>query len=101
MPVYYDLELLPVTVKHTSLPAFCTFSEDTYKFEPITHYGLHEVSGYLEDSLLQLLPFSFMVDVLNNPPFLKEKLIDISIIKGESAIILSLFQMIGKIRKSF
>jgi hypothetical protein len=80
MPIYYDLELLPVTVKHTSLPAFCTFSEDTYKFEPITHYGLHEVSGYLEDSLLQQTAFSFKVDVLNNPPFFKEKLSGLSLI---------------------
>jgi hypothetical protein len=45
LPTYFDLEMLPVTVKHTKLPPFCTFSEDVYKFEPITHFGQFEVSG--------------------------------------------------------
>jgi hypothetical protein len=26
MPIYFDLELLPVSVVHTKLPPFCTFS---------------------------------------------------------------------------
>jgi hypothetical protein len=53
MPTYFDLELLPVTVKHTKLPPFCSFSKDTYKFEPITHFGQFKVSGYISDSLDQ------------------------------------------------
>ena len=39
LPTYFDLEMLPVTVTHTKLPPFCTFSEDVYQFEPITHFG--------------------------------------------------------------
>jgi hypothetical protein len=65
MPVYFDLEQLPVTVKHTKLPLFCTFSEDTYHFEPITHFGQFEVSGFISDSLNQQTPFSFKVEVIN------------------------------------
>jgi hypothetical protein len=51
LPIYYDLEMLPVTEKHTLLPPFCSFSDDIYYFEPITHLGQFEVSGYLSDSL--------------------------------------------------
>jgi hypothetical protein len=39
LPTYFDLELLPVKVIHTNLPPFCTFSEDIYTFEPISHLG--------------------------------------------------------------
>jgi hypothetical protein len=53
MPLYNDLELLPVTVKHTKLPPFCKFSENAYIFEPITHFGIFEVKGYISDSLDQ------------------------------------------------
>jgi hypothetical protein len=49
MPTYYDLEMLPVSVEHTKLPPFCTFSEDAYIFEPITHFGQFEVAGYISD----------------------------------------------------
>ena len=66
MPTYYDLELLPVTVKHTKLPPFCTFSEDVYQFEPISHFGQYEVSGYISDSLNQTTSFSFKVEVINS-----------------------------------
>jgi hypothetical protein len=51
LPTYYDLEMLPVAVKHTKLPTFCIFSEDIYQFEPITHLGKFEVSGFISDSL--------------------------------------------------
>jgi hypothetical protein len=51
MPIYFDLEMLAVTVEHTKLPPFCTFSEDVYQLEPLTHYGIFEVSGYISDSL--------------------------------------------------
>jgi hypothetical protein len=59
LPTYFDLELLPVTVTHTKLPPFCSFSKDTYRFEPITHFGQFKVSGYISDSLDQQTPFSF------------------------------------------
>jgi hypothetical protein len=39
LPTYFDLEMLPVTVTHTKLPPFCSFSEDVYQLEPITHLG--------------------------------------------------------------
>jgi hypothetical protein len=66
MPTYFDLEMLPVTIKHTQLPPFCTFSEDVYKFEPISHFGQYKVSGYISDSLNQQTPFSFKVEVINS-----------------------------------
>jgi len=47
LPTYFDLEKLSVTVEHTKLPPFCTFSEDIYKFEPIAHFGRFEVLGYI------------------------------------------------------
>jgi hypothetical protein len=49
MPKYFDNEQLPVTVTHKKLPPFCKFSEDVYTFEPITHFGKFEVSGYISD----------------------------------------------------
>jgi hypothetical protein len=82
MPTYYDLEHLPVTVKHTKLPPFCTFSEDVYQFEPITHFGQFEVSGYISDSLNQQTPFSFKVEVINTQPYFKDKLIDVIVNQG-------------------
>ena len=39
LPTYFDLEQLPVTIKHTKLPPFCSFSDDIYTFEPIAHFG--------------------------------------------------------------
>jgi hypothetical protein len=51
MPIYFDLEMLAVSVEHTKLPPFCIFSEDVYQFEPLTHFGKFEVSGYILDSL--------------------------------------------------
>jgi hypothetical protein len=40
LPIYYDFELLPVTVVHTKMPPFCTFSSgDIYQFEPVSHFG--------------------------------------------------------------
>ena len=51
IPTYFDLEMLPVTVTHTKLPPFCVFTDDVYQFEPITHFGQFEVSGYISDSL--------------------------------------------------
>ena len=72
MPTYYDLELLPVTIVHTKLPPFCTFSEDAYQFEPITDFGQFEVSGYISDSLNQQAPFSFKVEVINSQPYFKK-----------------------------
>jgi hypothetical protein len=82
LPTYFDLEMLPVTVTHTQLPPFCTFSEDIYKFEPITHFGQHKVSGYISDSLNQQNPFSFKVEVINSQPFFNKKLSDISLNQG-------------------
>jgi hypothetical protein len=79
LPTYFDLEQLPVTVKHIILPPFCTFSEDVYKFEPITHFGQYKVSGYISDSLNQRTPFSFKVEVINSQPYFKAKLSDISL----------------------
>ena len=79
LPTYFDLELLPVTVTHTNLPPFCTFSDDTYTFEPISHFGKFEVSGYLSDSLIQTTSFSFKVEVINSKPYFKEKLSEISL----------------------
>jgi hypothetical protein len=72
MPTYYDLELLPVTVTHAIMPPFCTFSEDIYTFEPISHFGKFEVSGYLSDSLMQKTYFSFKVELTNSRPQFKE-----------------------------
>jgi hypothetical protein len=72
LPTYYDLELLPVTVTHTIMPPFSTFSDDTYTFEPISHFGKFEVSGYLSDSLMQKTSFSFKVEVTNSRPHFKE-----------------------------
>ena len=85
MPTYYDLEQLPVTVVNTKLPPFCTFSEDVYQFEPLTHFGQYEVSGYISDSLNQQTPFFFKVEVTNSQPFFNEKLLDISLNQSESA----------------
>jgi hypothetical protein len=82
MPTYYDLELLPVTVVHSKLPPFCTFAEDAYQFEPITHFGQFEVSGYISDSLNQQTLFSFKVEVINTKPFFKKKLTDILLNQG-------------------
>jgi hypothetical protein len=65
MPTYFDLEMLSTSVEHTKLPPFCEFSDDVYKFEPITHFGQFEVSGYISDSLNQRTPFSFKVEVVN------------------------------------
>ena len=79
MPKYFDLELLPVTITHTKLPPFCTFSDDIYTFEPISHFGKFEVSGYLADSLMQTTPFSFKVEVTNSKPYFKDMLSEISI----------------------
>jgi hypothetical protein len=80
LPSFFDLEQLPVSVKHTILPPFCTFSDDAYIFEPIAHFGSFKVSGYLSDSLNQRTPFSFMVEVLNTPPYFQgDKLSDISL----------------------
>jgi hypothetical protein len=79
LPTYFDLEQLPVTVKHIILPPFCTFSEDVYKFEPIAHFGQFKVSGYISDSLNQRTPYSFKVEVINSQPYFKEKLSDISL----------------------
>ena len=39
LPTYFDLELLPVTVTHTILPPFCTFSKNIYTFEPKSQFG--------------------------------------------------------------
>jgi hypothetical protein len=79
LPTYFDLELLPVTVAHTILPPFCTFSELIYTFEPISHFGKFEVSGYLSDSLMEKSFFSFEVEVTNSRPYFKEKLSEISL----------------------
>jgi hypothetical protein len=68
-----------VTVIHTNLPPFCKFSEDIYTFEPISHYGMFEVSGYLSDSLEQKTSFSFKVEVTNSRPYFKERLSEISL----------------------
>jgi hypothetical protein len=72
MPLYFDLEVLPVTLVHTKLPSFCSFSEVAYQFEPIEHFGLFEVSGYISDSLGQQTSFSFKVQVINTQPYFKE-----------------------------
>jgi hypothetical protein len=77
LPTYFDLELLPVTLTHTNLPSFCTFSDDIYTFEPISHFGKFEVSVYLSDSLMQTTPFSFKVEVTNSKPYFKESLSEI------------------------
>ena len=69
MPTYFDLELLPVTVVHTKLPPFCTFSEDVYKFDPVAHFLHFEVSGFISDSLNQQTHFSFKVEVTNTRPY--------------------------------
>jgi hypothetical protein len=69
MPTYFDLEMLPVTVTHIKLPPFCTYSEETYIFEPITHFGSFEVLGYISDSLDQQTPFSFKIEVINSQPY--------------------------------
>ena len=82
MPTYFDLELLPVTVTHAIMPPFCTFSDDIYTFEPISHFGKFEVSGYLSDSLMQKTSFSFEVLVINTKPYFKEKLNEISLNQG-------------------
>jgi antitoxin component YwqK of YwqJK toxin-antitoxin module len=84
LPTYYDLELLPVTVNHSKMPPFCTFSEDIYTFEPISHFGKFEVSGYLSDSLMQKRSFSFNVEVTNSRPYFKQKLSGISLSQGQS-----------------
>ena len=85
MPMYFDLEMLPVTVEHNKLPPFCIFSEDVYRFDPLTHFGQFEVSGHLSDSLNQKTPFSFKVVVTNTKPFFAKMLSDISLNQGESA----------------
>jgi hypothetical protein len=77
LPIFFDLELLPVTVMHTQLPPFCTFSVNAYKFEPVTHFGQFEVSGSISDSLNEQTFFSFKVEVINTKPYFKEKLINI------------------------
>ena len=82
LPTYYDLETLPVTVEHTLLPPFCTFSEDIYQFEPITYFGQFNVKGYISDSLNQQTPFSFKVEVINTQPHFSKKLSDISLNQG-------------------
>ena len=82
MPTYYDLELLLVTLVHSKLPPFCTFADNTYKFEPITHFGLFEVAGYISDSLNQQTLFSFKVEVINTKPYFKKKLTNILINQG-------------------
>ena len=82
LPPYFDVELLPVTVTHTNLPPFCTFSDDIYRFEPISHFGKFEVSGYLSDSLMQTTSFSFKVEVTNSKPCFKDKLSEISLNQG-------------------
>ena len=82
LPTYFDVELLPVTVTHTNLPPFCTFSDDIYTFEPISHFGKFEVSGYLSDSLMQTTSFSFKVEVTNSKPCFKDKLSEISLSQG-------------------
>jgi hypothetical protein len=82
MPTYFDLEMLPVAVKHTKLPPLCTFKEDVYKFKPITHFGLFEVSGYISDSLNQQTYFKFKVDVVNTKPFLNSPLSNITLFQG-------------------
>jgi hypothetical protein len=82
MPLFIDLELLPLTVVHTNLPPFCTFSEVDYILEPITHFGKFEVSGYISDSLDQQTPFSFKIEVINTQPYFSEILSDISLNKG-------------------
>jgi hypothetical protein len=79
MPTYFDLEMLPVTVKHTKLPPFCKFSNDVYKFEPITHFGLFEVSGYISDSLNKQTYFKFKVEVVNTKPFFNKPLSNITL----------------------
>jgi hypothetical protein len=82
LPTYYDL--LPVTVTHTKLPPFCTFSEDLYTFKPVSHFGKFKVSGFLSDSLMEKTAFSFNVEVINHKPYFKEKLSDISLNQGQS-----------------
>jgi hypothetical protein len=72
MPLFIDLDVLPLTLVHTKLPPFCTFKEVTYQFEPIYHFGQFEVSGYISDSLGQQTPFSFKVQVINSRPYFKE-----------------------------
>ena len=72
MPLYIDLEMLPMSLVHTNLPPFCTFSGVAYQFEPTSHFGSFEVSGYISDSLDQQTPFSFEVIVTNTQPFFKE-----------------------------
>jgi hypothetical protein len=79
LPTYFDLELLPVTLTHTKLPPFCTFSDDIYTFEPISNFGKFEVSGYLSDSLMKKTSFSFKVEVTNSKPYFKDKLNEISL----------------------
>ena len=82
LPTYFDLELLSVTVTHTILPPFCTFSDDIYTFEPKSHFGKFEVSGYLSDSLMQKTFFAFEVIVTNTKPYFNEKLSEISLNQG-------------------
>jgi hypothetical protein len=82
MPPYYDLEQLPVTVKHKKLPPFCKFSENVYIFEPRRHFGLFEVRGYISDSLDQHTNFSFNVTAINSRPYFKSYLSDISVNHG-------------------
>jgi hypothetical protein len=72
MPTYFDLELLPVTVVHTKLPPFCTFSDDVYIFDPVAHFLHFEVSGFISDSLNQQTLFSFKVEVTNTRPYFKK-----------------------------
>jgi hypothetical protein len=82
LPTYFDLELLPVTVTHTKLPPFCTFSEDVYTFKPISDFGQFEVSGYISDSLNQQTHFSFKVEIINTKPFFSEMPSDVSLNQG-------------------
>jgi hypothetical protein len=63
LPTFIDLEFLPITIKHSKLPPFCSFEGDTYTFNPLIHQGIFEVVGSLSDSLGEERIFSFKVEV--------------------------------------
>ena len=63
------------------MPGFMTFDVDSYIIKPtqISQIGSFKVSGYITDTQLSS-PFSFIMTILNDPPYFQEALTDQTII---------------------